>query len=138
MRFAGRIYKDGKDWLAEIPILDLMTQGHSKKEALTMTADMIESLVNLAGFQVHTHAPRGETFEVSASADAPLVALLLRRQREKSGLSLAEVAERLGERSKNSYARYEQGKVSPSVEKFARLLHSVMSAGDFTIIESQG
>ncbi len=29
MRFSGTIYKDGKFWLAEIPILDLMPQGRS-------------------------------------------------------------------------------------------------------------
>jgi hypothetical protein len=31
MRFSGKIYKDEKFWLAEIPILDLMTQGRTKK-----------------------------------------------------------------------------------------------------------
>ncbi len=36
MRFSGKIYKDGKFWLAEIPILDLMAQGHTKKEAYEM------------------------------------------------------------------------------------------------------
>ena len=34
MRFSGKIFKDGKFWLVEIPILDLMTQGKTKKEAL--------------------------------------------------------------------------------------------------------
>ncbi len=29
MRFSGKVYKDGKFWLAEIPILDVMTQGHT-------------------------------------------------------------------------------------------------------------
>jgi len=46
MRFSGKIYKDGKFWLAEILILDLMTQGSTKKEAYEMVADMLESLVN--------------------------------------------------------------------------------------------
>jgi predicted RNase H-like HicB family nuclease len=30
MRFSGQIYKDGQFWLAEIPILDAMTQGHTR------------------------------------------------------------------------------------------------------------
>jgi len=34
MRFSGKIYKDGKFWLAEIPILDLMTQGRTKPLAV--------------------------------------------------------------------------------------------------------
>ncbi len=31
MRFSDSIYKDGKFWLVEIPILDLMTQENTKK-----------------------------------------------------------------------------------------------------------
>lgn len=46
MRFPGKIYKDGKFWLAEIPILEAMTQGHTRKEALEMVADMVETMVN--------------------------------------------------------------------------------------------
>lgn len=64
MRFAGRIYKDGKFWLAEIPILDLITQGHTKKEAYLMVADMIETLVNRDGFKVTVYKGTKDTFEV--------------------------------------------------------------------------
>ncbi len=33
MRFEGRVWKDkgGKYWLVEVPLLDVMTQGTSKK-----------------------------------------------------------------------------------------------------------
>lgn len=51
MRFSGKIYKDGKFWLAEIPILDLMTQGHTKGEAYRMVVDMLESLINNKDFK---------------------------------------------------------------------------------------
>ena len=27
MRYRGKVYKDGKVWLAEVPVLDTMTQG---------------------------------------------------------------------------------------------------------------
>ena len=53
------------------------------------------------------------------------MALLLRRQRESRGLTLAEAAERLGQRSKNAYARYEQGKAMPTVEKLEELLQAI-------------
>lgn len=43
MRFSGRIYKDGEFWLAEIPVLDLMTQGKTKEDAYDMVADMLKS-----------------------------------------------------------------------------------------------
>ena len=32
MRVQGRIFKDGKFWLAEVPILDAMTQGSTRKD----------------------------------------------------------------------------------------------------------
>ena len=52
MRFSGKIYKDGGFWLAEIPILDVTTQGHTRKEALEMAVDMVETMpIRLA--QVH-------------------------------------------------------------------------------------
>ncbi len=55
MRFSGKIYKDGKFWLAEIPILDLMTQGRTKKEACEMVADMLETMVNKEGFKIDVY-----------------------------------------------------------------------------------
>jgi len=55
MRLHGRVYKDGKFWLAEIPILDAMTQGRTRKEAFAMVADLLETLANRPGFSVHVH-----------------------------------------------------------------------------------
>jgi transcriptional regulator with XRE-family HTH domain len=54
-----------------------------------------------------------------------LVALLLRRQREKRGISLAEAAKRLEQKSRNAYARYEQGQTVPTVEKLEKLLKAI-------------
>jgi predicted transcriptional regulator len=64
-------------------------------------------------------------FEIDANRTGVLVALLLRRQRELHGLTLTEVAARLGQRSKNAYARYEQGRAMPSVEKLEELLSAI-------------
>ena len=66
MRFSGKIYKDGKFWLAEIPILDLMTQGRTKKEAYEMVADMLESLVNKDGFKIEVYKGEKDSFEVGS------------------------------------------------------------------------
>jgi predicted RNase H-like HicB family nuclease len=41
MRFEGKLTRDGKWWLAEIPLLDATTQGHTRKEALEMIADWV-------------------------------------------------------------------------------------------------
>lgn len=137
MRFAGRIYKDGKFWLAEIPILDLITQGHTKKEAYLMVADMIETLVNRDGFKVTVYKGTKDTFEVGAPEPKPMIGLLLKRKREISGLSLAQVAKRMGMSSRNAYARYEQGTAMPTIEKLNQLFYAVSPDTDLVIDEAR-
>ena len=65
-----------------------------------------------------------------------MISLLLRRQREKSGLTLAEAAERMGAKSRNTYARYEQGTSVPTVEKLNQLLHAVSPGNDLVFHQS--
>ncbi|HOP46916.1 MAG TPA: helix-turn-helix transcriptional regulator [Desulfobacteraceae bacterium] len=137
MRFSGKIYKDGKFWLAEIPILDLMTQGHTKGEAYKMVVDMLESLINNKKFKAEVFKKSKDTFEISSSEPKFMISLLLQRKREISGLSLAQVADRLGSSSRNTYARYEQGKSVPTVEKLNDLLHAVSPQSDIVIEESR-
>jgi transcriptional regulator with XRE-family HTH domain len=51
-------------------------------------------------------------------------------------VSLSEVARRLGSRSKTAYARYEQGRSVPTVEKLFELLAAVAPGEDFVLQES--
>jgi predicted RNase H-like HicB family nuclease len=125
MRFQGRIKKDGRFWLVEIPAFDAVTQGRTKREAFEMAEDLIETMANAKGFRAEVHPTGRETFEIGGNDLGVLLALLLRRQRERQGLTLAEAAERLGQRSKNAYARYEQGKAMPTVEKLEQLLKAI-------------
>jgi predicted RNase H-like HicB family nuclease len=55
MRFRGKVYQDGRFWLAEVPILNAMTQGRTHTEALAMVKDLLEILVNHPGFAVEVH-----------------------------------------------------------------------------------
>ena len=136
MRFSGKIYKDGKFWLAEIPILDLMTQGRTKREAYEMVADMLDTMVNQKDFEITVFKGKKDAFEVGSSDAKYFVRLLLQRKLELSGLSLSQVASRLGMSSRNTYARYEQGKSVPSVEKLNDLLRAVCPETDIVIGES--
>jgi len=136
MRFSGTIYKDGKFWLAEIPILDLMTQGRTKKETYEMVADMLESLINKEGFRAEIFKGIKDRFEVGSSEPRHMISLLLQRKRKISRLSLSQVAGKMGTTSRNSYARYEQGKSVPSMEKLNELLHAVCPQTDIVINES--
>lgn len=136
MRYTGKLYQDGEFWLAEIPILDVMTQGYSQEEALEMVADLVETLVNEEGFQADVFWGPGGVFEIGSTNPKPLIRLLLQRKRELSGLSLSQAAERLGASSRNAYARYEQGRSTPSIEKLNELLRAVSPHADLVISES--
>jgi len=136
MRFSGRIYKDDKFWLAEVPMLDALTQGRTRIEALAMIEDLLESLVYRPGFTV-TARFKNEDLEISSSDPHALISLFLRRQRERSGLSLSEVAKRLGAKSHNAYARYEQGTSLPSLDKVTELYRAVSPGQDLVLHESR-
>jgi DNA-binding XRE family transcriptional regulator len=138
MRLAGRIWKDNKFWLAEVPMLDALTQGRSHRGALRMMADLVQTMANKPSFHVAVFPGAHGAFEIGSDDVAALVAVMLRRQREKHGLSLSEVAHRLGSRSKTAYARYEQGRTAPTVEKLFELLAAVAPGEDFVFQESPG
>ena len=133
MRFEGRVFRDGRFWLAEIPLLDAMTQGRTRKEALEMAVDWLETMVNRRDFRAFIH-PRGQhEFEVSGSDAGAMTALLLRRRRQATGASLREVADRLGATSRNAYARYERGDAVPTLDKLDALLKAASPGDDFVI-----
>lgn len=136
MNFAGHLVRDGKWWLAEVPLFAATTQGRSRKEALRMIADWFESMIDRRGFRVEVVSSGPDGFELAANDTRAMVSLLLRRQRQESGLTLAQVAERLEARSRNAYARYEQGLSVPTVEKLDELLRAI--APDRPLVVGQG
>ncbi len=136
MRFYGKVYKDKNFWLAEVPIFEAMTQGRTRKEALAMIGDWFETMLNMPDFSVTIYPGKKGEFEVGSEDVRAMIGLLLKRQREVSGLSLAEAAERLGARSRNAFARYEQGISVPSVEKLDDLLRAVSPGRDFVLRQS--
>ena len=136
MRFSGKIYQAGSFWLAEIPILDVMTQGYSQEEAVEMVADLIETMANEDTFQADVFLGTDGVFEVGSTNPKIMTSLLLKRKRELSGLSLSQAANKLGMSSRNAYARYEQGRSIPSIVKLNELLHAISPDTDFVISDS--
>jgi len=136
MQFQGRLYKDGRWWLAEVPVFDAMTQGRTRKDALEMIADWFVSVVGQRGFSVQVHDGGGSDFAVSSDDSRTMIRVLLQRQRQKSGLTLAQVAQRLGARSRNAYARYEQGVSVPTVAKLDELLRAIAPGRDLVVGQS--
>lgn len=137
MRFQGHVFRVGKHWAVEVPILDVVSQGRTKREAFEMIADAVESLINKQGFKLEVFPGTGEHFEVGSEDQATLTAFLLRRARQRAGLSLAQVAEHLGATSINAYARYEQGRSIPTVQKLSELFAAVMPHRDLVLVESE-
>lgn len=136
MRFSGKVFKDGDFWLVEIPILDVMTQGHSEQESYDMALDVIKSMVHKEGFEVEIFKEKNGNFEIASPDSQTMISLLLQRKREISGLSLSQVAARLGFTSKNSYARYEKGQTMPTLGKLTELLKAVDPDTDIVINDS--
>ncbi|MDB5036928.1 MAG: hypothetical protein JWQ35_456, partial [Bacteriovoracaceae bacterium] len=105
---------------------DLVTQGTSKKDALLMIQDAIESLVNKKSFKVKVQLEGdSEHFIVSSSKSQLLTSLILKRQRMNRGLSVREVSARIHSKSPNAYAQYEQGRVTPTWDKLVELLEAI-------------
>lgn len=125
MRIQGRVWKDKNFWLIEVPTMDLMTQGKSRKEAFEMLKDAIKSLQKKKPFPVKLEEKNQEYFYVLSSDIKALIAFILFRLRTKSGLSLEDVRVRLGVKSKNAYAQYEQGRAEPTLSKMEELLKAL-------------
>ena len=131
MMLTGRIVKGGPPcWCAECEIIGAYTDGTSRKDALMMLADCIETKIDHAGLKVTVteigeSALGGYDVLVDSSEPAVLAAEVLRHQRQKNRLSLADVAKKLGSSSRNAYASYEQGAREPSLSKFRELLAAV-------------
>ena len=133
MRFHGKLSKAGKWWLAEVPVFDAMTQGRTRKEAFEMIVDWFMTMVGRKGFSVQVHPVGRDHFEIASDDARTMISLLLQRQRQKSGLSLAQAAQRLGAKSRNAYARYEQGVSVPTVQKLDELLRAIAPERDIVV-----
>ena len=137
MRYPGRVIKAGSFWAIEVPILGVATQGRSKKEAFEMICDAIEVLINKDGFTVKVYPGKDDYFEIGSNNPGILNAFMLRRLRLKNKLTLKEVAKRMGAKSHNAYARYEQGKSIPTIEKLSMLISAINPDQDFVVSESR-
>jgi hypothetical protein len=133
MRFQGKLRRDGDHWLAEVPAFEAMTQARTRAGALAMIADWFTTMIDRPRFAVRIVHARGSGFEIAATDMRPMIGLLLRRQRQKGGLSLRAAAQRLGAKSPNAYARYEQCRTAPTVEKLAELLKAVAPDHDILV-----
>jgi len=128
MELQGKIWKNKNHWLVEVPSLDMMTQGKTRKEALFMIKDAIMNYMiyyfesEIEGFDLVIIDYKKSVIGITANNNKLLLALSLRKQREQSGSTVREAAERLGSNSPNSYAQYEKGRTRISLDQYEKLL----------------
>lgn len=133
----GRIFKDPEPgaplWSVEAETIGGATQGRTRKEAIAMLIDLVEGKIEFElkrpGVKVRATVfdEDRSSCRVLIESDEPalLGALVLRYQRQMRGMTVQQVAEKLGAAHHNAYASYEQGKREPSIGKFAELLAAV-------------
>lgn len=127
IKFEGSVFKSGKYWPISVPALGVYTQGLSKKDALFMLKDALELAIYEPGFTVRVTLFSKNRVIVQterAEDDRHLIALLLKNQRAEHGLSIQEVADRLGV-SKHAYAQYEQARATPSLSKIEEFISAM-------------
>lgn len=129
MELEGKIWKEGKFWIVEVPCLNVSSQGKTRKEALFMIQDAVFELMKSyfgdVEFEITVHDFKGTSFGLTSDDNKLLLSFLLIRQREESGLSIRDVAMRLESKNPNSYAQYEKGTVNFSIDKYEQLIHAV-------------
>ena len=138
MMLIGRIFRDGPGWSAHCDAVGVYTQGPSRREAFANLAEAIEMTADRKEMKVAVTKLHGDSVLVSANRPALLAAQVLRHQREIHGLTLADVAKKLGASSVNSYAAYEQGRREPSLSKYRELLAIVAPEMELTVTPVRG
>lgn len=135
IRIEGRFDKVGKWWAVEIPALRLNTQGRSRADALEMAEDAVKMLAEDLGVNIPISIDpgAGSDFYVASDDVAGLLAFVMKRQRQKAGLSVRAAAKRLGATSPTAYARYENGSTEPGFSKVNALIEAVAPGSSLVI-----
>ena len=133
MRFIGKIHskrKGEKYHSVEINELGIFTQGTDYEDCLEMAHDSLETLLNI---KINIAAHSLTTFTVSSDDLKPLIGRFLSTMRENADLTIREVVERLGKKSPNYYAQYEQGKSLPGLDTLSDLIKAMSPEQDLFV-----
>lgn len=122
MILTGQVWKEGHWWMIECPALDAMTQGKTKADALRMMGAWVRDALDQQDYVVEIEAAGANGFEMAVADPAPILGLLLDRQRQRARLTYRELAAAAGQKSTGAVTGYLRGKHAPSLEKLGSLL----------------
>lgn len=137
MQLMGRIFEDKGVWVAEVPLIDVYTQGDSREDAASMLADAVESLIGRKGFRASVTAWVGDRIIVGSNDLEVFLPFVLKRCREAGGTSLSDAADALGQSSKTAFARYENGEAMPTISKLEKLLEAISSDVRLVLLDTR-
>ncbi|MBJ7450333.1 MAG: type II toxin-antitoxin system HicB family antitoxin [Parachlamydiales bacterium] len=139
MELQGRVWKDGNVWLIEVPSINIVTQGRTKKNAFAMLQDAVKEII-LSYFDLDLTIDKIVVTDrklgcIGLKIDSLniLLSLLLIRQREISGVTIRSASKALGSNSPNQYAQYEKGRINISFEMYEKLLHAINPKSTYTV-----
>lgn len=133
MLLKGRVWKEEGFWLAEVKHLDLFTQAKTRQESLDLLMEQIEERYDFDKSQYSLKTITSSEIAITSISMNALVPLILKGLRNKEGLSVREVATRLGFKSRSSYFKYETGERSISIDQFDRIVKLI--AGKSIVFE---
>ena len=124
--FPIKTWKDKKTWIAGIDALDTYSQGRTRKHAILMLKDAIlelsKSEFGLPHMRIET--PQAEKQDFMRLIDKYAIALLLKRTRQRFGLTQADVVKKL-KCQKNAYAQYEQARRIPTIDQLEKFISAM-------------
>jgi predicted RNase H-like HicB family nuclease len=114
-----------KHWGVQLPLIGVHTQGRTKKEALDMAVDAVESLVNKEGFEATCDFTSGNDFLLGSNDTATFMGFVLSRIRTEKKLTARAAAEAMASKVPTAYTRYESGAKVPSIVTLEQLLAAI-------------
>lgn len=125
MKLTGNVWKEGRFWIVHVPALHLDTQGFTRKEALKMAEDWVQSALNDPHFKVDITVTGKSELVMGFNDPKPILALMIERTRSASGLTYAEVANKLDLKSRSNIKSLTNGKHDPGFTKILKLLEAM-------------
>ena len=115
-------------WVAEVPFLEIATQGESRDDAVAMTIDAIQETVRAVfdkEISISVGCVQDNFFTLSFSDIPTLTSLALKNLRSSSGMTVRQLAGAVGTKGPNTVGQYERGIHEPSLTKLQKFLNAM-------------